>query len=126
MFSYFSFSSFAGPEHGTLRNALSGILGEAICLSEIHLRVKNHLDCGEFQELEIWKKVYTILNHSCKSNYQSVGVILEHFSTSQKLASKQRLKNISKKHKNHMQSLSLRLKEPKGIIMKNVKNTEFY
>lgn len=44
-----------GPEYGTMRNALKGILSEAECLSEIHSRVANRLKCGEFQELKIWQ-----------------------------------------------------------------------
>lgn len=53
-------SNFVGPEYGTMRCALKGILSEAIWLSEIHSRVKINLNCAEFQELRIWQSgVYT-------------------------------------------------------------------
>lgn len=44
-----------GPEYGTTRHALKGILAEAECLAEIHLKVKTRLNCGDFQELKIWQ-----------------------------------------------------------------------
>lgn len=46
----------AGPEYGTTRYALKGIIAEAECLSEVHSRVETRLNCGEFQELGVWQQ----------------------------------------------------------------------
>lgn len=45
-----------GPEYGATRVALGAIFMEAEYLSEIHSKLKNQLNCGEFQDLHLWQK----------------------------------------------------------------------
>lgn len=53
---------FLGPEYGTMEAAWKGILTEADRLSDVHLKVKENLTCGEIKQIKTWQK----------DNYQKV------------------------------------------------------
>lgn len=45
-----------GPEYGTMEAAWKGILTESERLSDVHLKVKENLSCGEIKQIKTWQK----------------------------------------------------------------------